>query len=489
MGQPETVGKSGGATVPDELRVIGEPPGQAGVRVSDLPAETLAAAVLGVGWEAGWEAHVEELAGAGLGAVILFGSALTDPVAAARHISRLQAAAWRGPLGVPLLVGADEEGGRVARLPRGPASSPGAAALGEAGDPALAEEAGRATALRLAAVGINWDLAPVCDLGRPDSSVLAGRAFGPEPEVAARLAAAFARGLEGQGVVACGKHFPGHGGTSADTHQTGGTVEATLEELRTRAWRPFTAVVQAGAGTMMMGHLTVPALDRERPASLSAASYLALRRELGFAGPIATDSLGMAGSARAAGSVGEAAVLALGAGADIILVGHGIREQLEARDRIAEALRSGRVPMARAWEAVTRVVRLKAERHLARRPLPDPEAVPHLLERPSDIRLAREIARRAVVEFLAGPEIPAPATLRAGPDTPASLREAAGRRWPHARWREDGGGRALILDERVHLFIGAPRVETAASGRVLVVWDGAPASVEALLDRAQGERP
>lgn len=450
----------------------------------DLPLEVQALAVLAIGMEAGWEAHVADLARRGLGAVVPFGSALADPALAAQRIADLQAAAGKGPVGVPLLVGADEEGGRVARLPRGPASFPGAAALGAVGDPALCVAAGRATALRLAAVGIGWDLAPVCDLAGPDNPGLNGRAFDRDPERCGRLAAAFASGLAAGGAIACAKHFPGHGGTRQDSHATLPVLEAA-EAARAR--QPFSTLIAAGVPMVMTGHLLVPDRDPRWPASLSPAAHACLRTELGFAGVVVTDSLGMGGCLAAAGSVGAAAVQALVAGADLILIGHGPAEHLEAHAAIVAAVREGRLPAPRLLEALGRVLALKARHGLARRTLPDPEAAPHLLSRPADVALARQIARLAVRELRPGPAVPEPALLAVGPGTPQALRAAAAARWPQAPITERAhGGAWLSLGPDCHLIIAPPVPEPLPAGRVLAAWDAMPASVEALLAAAVG---
>lgn len=472
----------------DELRVLGgSPAGSGPARAEDLPLAVQALAVLAAGEEAGQEAETDELVAAGLGAVVFFASALREPPAAARRAAALQAAALRSPAGAPLLLGADQEGGRVGRLPLSPASLPAAMALGAIGDAALAQLAGRATAGQLQAVGVNWDLAPVCDVwggdGGVDNPALGSRCFSADPQAAAALAAAFAAGLQAGGVLACAKHFPGHGDTEVDSHVALPRLAADPTALRTRAWPPFAAAARTGVASLMLGHLAVPAIG-PLPASLEPACYRLAREELGFGGLLVTDSLGMTGCLRAVGGVGAAAVAALAAGADLVVVGHGPQQQRQARDALVAAVESGRLPPARLAEAVARVLAAKGRWQLARRPAPDEQAAPHLLRRPSDVRLAAEIARRSITELRPGPAAPAPAFLQPGDGAPGVLLAAARERWPAAEVRGGGPGPWLSLAGAVHLLLGPPVPPPPAGGRALLAYDGTPASLAALLECA-----
>jgi len=479
----------------DELRVLSGPPDTSGPAVAtDLPLHVQALAVLAAGEEAGQEAETDELVAAGLGAVVLFGSALRDLAAAARRAGTLQAAALRSPVGAPLLVAADQEGGRVSRLPVTASTMPAAMALGAAGDPGLARLAGRATAGQLQALGVNWDLAPVCDLWSRDNPALGSRCFSADPGAAGALAAAFTDGLQAGGVLACAKHFPGHGDTAVDSHLALPVLVADLARLRAGEFPPFAAAVRAGAASVMLGHLAVPTIDA-LPASLSPAFYRLAREALGFEGLLVTDSLGMAGCVRAAGGVGEAAVLALVGGADMVMVGHGPREQREVRDAVVAAVEAGRLSRARLADAVGRVLAVKRAWNLARRTAPDDQAVPHLLQRPSDLRLAADIARRSITELQPGPAAPAPAFLARGDGTPPSLVAAATERWPAAEARSGGAGPWLSLGEDVHVLLGPPIPPSLPHGRVLLAYDATPASLGALLtcaedgSRAEGRLP
>lgn len=506
---------------------------QVPITASRLSVALQAAQVVGVGEEKGQEARTDELVAQGIGSVTLFASALADPVAAARRTTELQRRAQHGPVGVPLLISVDEEGGAVTRLPLGRTTLPSAMALGRVATrqglseaTRLAKTAARAVAGRLLALGIQWNLAPVCDLHLMDNPALGSRSFSSDAEEAGTLAAAFAQGLAEGGVIAVAKHFPGHGATSVDSHQALPVLAADRAMLEGREFVPFRATIAAGIPAIMTGHLGVPALDPSgTPASLSPFVYETIRGALGFRGLMVTDSLGMAGAA-VAGGVGAAAVQALRAGADLVLVAHGPEEQREVLRAIVRAVETGELPARRLAAACDQVLALKRRQALARRPVPDEEAAPHLLDRPSDALLAAEIASTAVVAS-GGPEVWVPAggehvlLVHAGP---SALLEASRKQWPRAVAVTAGSERPEPGDLVVLLAAGGtmpshatveclkPSAERAVAAglRVLWLWTGArwhsgmierqpvlsacdstPASLQALLALAErpGRRP
>jgi beta-N-acetylhexosaminidase len=228
-----------------------------------------------------------------------------------------------------VLLAIDEEGGDVTRLEwRAGSSYPAAAALGVVDDPQLTEEVAAAVAADLAAVGVNWNLAPVADVNVPENPVIGTRAFGSEAGLVARHVAAAVRGLQRAGVAACAKHFPGHGSTVQDSHlelaALVGDLDAGLE--------PFRAAIAAGVRSIMTAHIAVngeaATLDR-------AIVHDLLRDDLGFEGVVLADALEMKGvSARH--DVADAAVLALEAGVDALIVGHDLGAA--DVDRIVRAL-------------------------------------------------------------------------------------------------------------------------------------------------------
>ena len=300
-----------------------------------------------------WAALLEE----GLGGICLFGSNLTgsrDEVAALIAAIR----ARRGDA----LVATDEEGGDVTRLhPRHASPVPGPAVLGAVDDVALSERAGRCVGLDLATVGIDLDLGPVADVNSdPDNPVIGTRSFGAEPGLVSRHVAAWVTGLQSTGVVACVKHFPGHGDTAQDSHLTLPVVDASATLVRSRDLPPFAAAVGAGVGAVMTSHLMVPSLDPDQPATLSAPILGLLRSELGFDGVIVSDALDMHGASAGRG-IPEAAVLAIAAGADLLCIGPDKDAALvrEVQAALVAAVRAGRLPPGRLREAATRVAAIR----------------------------------------------------------------------------------------------------------------------------------
>lgn len=299
---------------------------------------------------------VADLFAEGLGGVCLFGSnTAAGPGAVAELTSAIHAAA---PYAV---VAVDEEGGDVTRL-HALDGSPvlGPAALGAAGDLALTRETGAAIGTELAAAGIDLDLGPVADVNSdPDNPVIGTRSFGTDAAAAAAHTAAWVAGLQGAGVAACAKHFPGHGDTAQDSHLALPTVDVDLPTLLGRELAPFAAAVEAGVASVMTSHILVPAVDPALPATLSRPVLGLLRDHLGYGGVLVTDALDMAGASAGRG-IPEAAVLSLAAGADLLCLGadKDIALVREVQAAIVAAVRSGRLAEERLVEAVDRIARL-----------------------------------------------------------------------------------------------------------------------------------
>jgi beta-N-acetylhexosaminidase len=296
-----------------------------------------------------------QLAG-GLGGVVLFARNVRDPEQLGALTAELRA---ERP---DLLIAVDEEGGDVTRLEAATGSSfPGNLALGAVDDVALTRRVAAAIGGELASSGVNLDLAPVADVVvDPANPIVGVRSFGSDPELVARHVAAFVDGLQGTGVAACAKHFPGHGETAADSHLELPTAGADRETLLERALRPFESAVEAGVCAVMTAHIRFPAFDDE-PATLSARLIGVLRSELGFTGLVLTDALDMQAIS---GTVGfeEGAVRALAAGADALCLGaRGTPSQVErVLDAILEAVRAGRLPEKRVRQAAARVAETAA---------------------------------------------------------------------------------------------------------------------------------
>jgi len=257
----------------------------------------------------------------------------------------------------------DEEGGDVTRVAYADGSPyPGNAALGAVDDVSLTQAVHRAIGLDLAALGINFNLAPCADvLGSADSPAVGTRSFGADTDLVSRHTAAAVAGLQGGGVAACTKHFPGHGRTGTDTHAAIATIEGGLAELRQRDLPPFAAAIRAGTIAIMPSHLRVPELTGDLPATVSAAALGdLLRRELGFTGVIVSDALEMR-AVRDRFGVPGAAVLAVAAGTDLLCLGRDSdeAEYLAVRSALVDAVRDGTVAGTRLEDAADRVARLR----------------------------------------------------------------------------------------------------------------------------------
>ncbi|WP_067505574.1 glycoside hydrolase family 3 protein [Actinoplanes sp. TFC3] len=285
----------------------------------------------------------------GLAGITLFRSNLADQdLIKTLHTVRSQ-----------LLLATDEEGGDVSRLG---SPFPGNAALGAVDDPDLTHSVHRAIGAQLRRAGINLTFAPVVDVNTTaENPIIGTRAFGASPALVSRHAAAAVTGLQSAGVAACAKHFPGHGATVTDSHLALPTVEASRDLLRARDLPPFAAAIAAGTAAIMTAHIRIPGLTGSLPATFSGQVLQGLlREEYGFNGAIVTDALEMRGAVSAAGSVGRAAVLALGAGADVLCLGARVSAEV-VEDVVAEivaAVRDGRLSGDRVAGAADRAARL-----------------------------------------------------------------------------------------------------------------------------------
>jgi beta-N-acetylhexosaminidase len=293
-----------------------------------------------------------------LGGVVLFARNVEAP----EQVAELAAECATLSREAPLWVAVDQEGGRVARL-RAPFTKwPPAQVLGRAGDAALARRFGAALARELRAVGVTLDFAPVLDvLTNERNTVIGDRAFSSSSPVVATLAAAFIGAFQAGGVAACGKHFPGHGDTFADSHVELPLVEHGPELLREREYGPFRAAIAAGVSAMMTSHLLVPALDESWPVSQSAAITTGeLRQRLGFQGLVFTDDLCMKACSDR-WDVPSAAVRAIGAGHDAVLVCEPDPDtQAATLEALIHALEDGTLAYAHVEKAVGRHVAAKA---------------------------------------------------------------------------------------------------------------------------------
>jgi beta-N-acetylhexosaminidase len=294
-------------------------------------------------------------------------------------------------LPTPPLISIDHEGGRVQRLASPFTHFPTAACLGATSSPFLAGRVGEAMAEELRAVGIDLNFAPILDvLTNPGNPVIGDRAFSSRPDIVAQMGGALMLGLQKGGVIPCGKHFPGHGHTSADSHITLPCVDKTFDELMQAEIPPFRRVISAQVATIMTAHVLYPALDPDLPATLSPAILTGLlRQKLGYRRVVITDDLEM-GAIASHLSVGEATVKALYAGADMVLICHSWERVWEAHAACEQALADGTLAQSRLQEAYHRVTTLK-KNHFRPVPLPPLSSIGS----PEHQRLREKIEQRA----------------------------------------------------------------------------------------------
>lgn len=321
--------------------------------------QLLIGSFIGTSMPAEWRSLAREF---DFGGAILFSRNVEVP----EQVAELAASVEGVGRDMPAWVSIDQEGGRVARLTEPFTRWPPMAVLGRAGSENLAQRFARALARELEAVGITLDFAPVLDIHtNPKNPVIGDRALAQRADEVARLGAVIVRTLQSEGVAACGKHFPGHGDTSTDSHVELPLVEHSPDRLKAVEFEPFRAAIREKVAFIMTAHLLVPAVDDERPATLSPAMIQGmLRDELGYDGVILSDDLEMkAISVRM--PVATAAVQAIRAGCDGVLVCSGnVDIQAETLEALVKAVESGEISGARIDDAMRRLRSVK-ERFLA----------------------------------------------------------------------------------------------------------------------------
>lgn len=331
-----------------------------------------------------------------IGGVIYFqyNGNLNDPVRSAQFSNDLQAAAI-GPDGtdIPLLISMDQEGGRVIRITGG-AEGPGNMGIGASRSADMSYLMGSLFGSEIKAVGANMDLAPDLDVNNNAANPVIGvRSFGERPGLVSEMGIAYTDGLHSAGIIATGKHFPGHGDTNVDSHSGLPVVTYDFATLDTIHGRPFREAIANGLDCIMTAHIVVTCLDPVRPATLSPQvmdGYL--RGNLGFDGVVMTDSMGMAG-VNAGYTVSEASVMAIKAGVDLLSLSPDLTTALGA---IKAAVLSGEIPQSRIDQAVTRILRLKHKYGLFANPYVDAPAAAAIVgsaeHRSAEVTVARAAA-------------------------------------------------------------------------------------------------
>jgi beta-N-acetylhexosaminidase len=341
----------------------------------------------------------------GIGGLYLSNENLGSPREAAELLNELQESSIKGISGLPLLTAGDQEGAWGVMVPYS-STGPGNMALGAA-PVAITEKMYRSFASEIGAVGMFCNLSPVADVNsNPENPIIGTRSFGEDPKAVAERVRAAVRGLHAHDIIATAKHFPGHGNTATDSHSGLPRVSRTLEEIEQVDLLPFKAAIEAGVDMVMTAHIIYEALDPDHPATLSGKILKGyLREKLGFEGVIITDSFNM-WAIQKNYDPGEAAVQAILAGADMIMlaeerygeeVGDYRRAQMEMIDHVEQAVLKGEIPMKRIDEAYERIVSLKEKYRLAERLPVDPEVATEIVGAREHQQVALEAAEAALI--------------------------------------------------------------------------------------------
>ncbi|MBX5447471.1 MAG: glycoside hydrolase family 3 protein [Acidothermus cellulolyticus] len=392
----------------------------------------------------------------GLAGVAIYGHNLVDDGSVARIAQAVHNTA------PDALVALDEEGGDVTRLEyRTGSSYPGNLALGVVDDLELTARVAAAIAADLVAAGVNYNLAPAVDVNSdPRNPVIGVRSFGADPDKVAAHGATFITAMQSRGIATAAKHFPGHGATVADSHHTLPVIDVDEPTFRRRDLPPFVAAIQAGAASIMTSHVVFTALDADLPATLSPRLLRGLlRSELGYSGVVVTDALDMRAVADTWGIAG-AAVRALAAGADLLLVGavDGERYCAEIHAAVTDAIAAGDLTVETLEAAAARI---RALREFA--------AVRRGDSRRADGRGGRDsglLAARRALQVRGDVHIAEPAVV-------VELRAAANPAVGEAYWSlADALDRFGLLAERIAVHDGSPHADEIAAraqGRPVVV--------------------
>ncbi len=274
----------------------------------------------------------------------------------------------------PPIIGMDCEGGEVTRMPDGVTGIPNAYTIARTGSEELCMQSGEIIGEQLKSFGFSTGFSPDLDIwSNPDNTVIAERAYGTTADEVSKYAISAMKGIMSTGVTAVGKHFPGHGDTTEDSHNSLPVITKTKEELEQSEFLPFKAAVDNGIPAIMTGHLLCTEIDNENPATMSKTIVTdILKNELGFNGVVFTDDLTMEAITEQY-SVGDAAVMALNAGCDVLMVCHGYDNALSAADSILSALENGSLSEERLNNAVYKILKMKASQNITVEQIETPE--------------------------------------------------------------------------------------------------------------------
>ena len=261
---------------------------------------------------------------------------------------------------LPLFISVDEEGGRVSRMPEELIKLPSNREVGKVNDKNLSYEIGTIIAKEIKSFGFNMNFAPVLDIdSNPQNPVIADRSYGSSAEIVSKFGIESMKAIRSAGIIPVVKHFPGHGDTSVDSHAGLPTVDSDIDRLKNFELIPFSEAIKNQADAVMVAHILLNKIDPEYPASLSKIIITdILRKELNFDGVVITDDMTMAAITENY-DIGDAAVRAVNAGSDIVLVCHGWANGTKVLDELTRAVKSGSISEKRLDESVYRILKLK----------------------------------------------------------------------------------------------------------------------------------
>jgi beta-N-acetylhexosaminidase len=298
---------------------------------------------------------------------------------------------------IPLVISIDQEGGMVARIDREVTLIPGNMALGATRDVGGVYETAKISGKELRLLGINMNFAPSIDVNNnPLNPVIGVRSFGEDPKLVSEMGRVTVRGFQDSNVAATVKHFPGHGDTDTDSHLDLPSIKHDIQRLNDIELEPFRGAIEEGVDAIMTAHVLFPAFDdSSTPATLSQKVLIGLLREqLGYQGVVVTDCLEMNAISKGVG-IPNGAVLAVEAGADLILVSHTYEQQVEAIKSVIQAVESGRISEQRINESVERLLHLKEKRNMIQLNLGNGD-VENMIGQEKDWRVAQELSEKSI---------------------------------------------------------------------------------------------
>lgn len=331
-----------------------------------------------------------------IGNIILFSRNVADKDQIANLTEEIQKNAIQAT-GIPAFISIDQEGGMVTRITNGVTVFPGNMAVAATSDPKNAYKIGEIMGKELRALGINMNLSPVLDVNNnPLNPVIGVRSYGENPEKVADFGISYIESLQKNRVIATAKHFPGHGDTRVDSHIDLPIIDHDMKRLQRIELHPFKAAIDIGIDAIMTAHIIFKALDPQTPATLSHNVITGLlRRQLGFKGLVITDCMEMKAIDTYFGTV-NAAVMAIKAGADIVLISHTKEKQLGAVKAIKEAVLNGDIPIETIDRAVQRIIDIKYKYNIIDCPYPNRQVIYDTLCSREHISISKAISQKSI---------------------------------------------------------------------------------------------